>query len=78
MEGLCECDGEMPEWVRGGVEAAMNAPTALNQQAFKLTLVGKNKVKAEATAARYAKMDLGIVKYHFELGADGTEFEWVK
>ena len=77
MEALCECDGEMPEWFKNGVEAAMNAPTALNQQAFKLTLAGENKVKAEATGARYAKMDLGIVKYHFELGAGDTEFEWV-
>ena len=77
MEALCECDGEMPEWFRGGVEAAMNAPTALNQQAFKFILVGENKVKAEATAARYAKMDLGIVKYHFELGAGDVEFEWI-
>ena len=77
MEALCECNGEMPEWFKNGVEAAMNAPTALNQQAFKLTLAGENKVKAEATGARYAKMDLGIVKYHFELGAGDTEFEWV-
>ena len=77
MEALCACEGEMPEWFKNGVEAAMNAPTALNQQAFKLTLVGENKVKAEATAARYAKMDLGIVKYHFELGADGAYFEWI-
>ena len=76
MEALCECSGEMPEWFKRGVEAAMTAPTAINQQAFKLTLVGENKVKAEATGARYAKMDLGIVKYHFELGVDGAYFEW--
>ena len=77
MEELCCCDGEMPEWFKAGVEAAMNAPTALNQQAFKLILTGENKVKAEATAARYAKMDLGIVKYHFELGAGDAAFEWI-
>lgn len=77
MEALCHADGEMPQWFKNGVEAAMTAPTAINQQAFKLTLVGENKVKAEAANVRYAKMDLGIVKYHFELGADETEFEWV-
>ena len=77
MEALCACDGEMPEWFKNAMEAAMTAPTAINQQAFKFTLIGENKVKAEATGARYAKMDLGIVKYHFELGAGNTEFEWV-
>ena len=77
MEALCACEGEMPEWFKNAMEAALTAPTALNQQAFKLTLVGENKVKAEATAARYAKMDLGIVKYHFELGAGDVEFEWI-
>ena len=76
MEALCSVPGEMPEWFRRGMEAAMMAPTAINQQAFKLTLVGENKVKAEAANVRYAKMDLGIVKYHFELGVGDTEFEW--
>ncbi len=77
LEALCACEGEMPVWFEKAMEAAMNAPTALNQQAFKFTLVGENKVKAEASGARYAKMDLGIVKYHFELGAGDTAFEWI-
>lgn len=78
MEELCEYEGEMPEWFRLAMEAAMTAPTALNQQAFKFTLIGENKVKAEAENIRYAAMDLGIVKYHFELGAGDFDFEWVK
>lgn len=77
MDELCAYEGEMPEWFRGAMEAAMTAPTALNQQAFKFTLIGENKVKAEAEDIRYAAMDLGIVKYHFELGARGFDFEWV-
>ena len=24
----------------------------------------------------YTKMDLGIAKYHFEIGADNTNFDW--
>ncbi len=77
LEALCACEGEMPAWFASAMEAAMTAPTAINQQAFKFTLVGENKVKAEASGARYAKMDLGIVKYHFELGAGETAFEWI-
>ncbi len=77
LENLCSYEGEMPKWFAAAMEAALTAPTALNQQAFKFTLVGENKVKAEASGARYAKMDLGIVKYHFELGAGETEFEWI-
>jgi nitroreductase len=78
MEELCAYEGEMPEWFRLAMEAAMTAPTALNQQAFKFTLIGENKVKAEAENIRYAAMDLGIVKYHFELGAGDFDFEWVE
>ena len=58
-----------------GVEAALLAPTAVNQQKFYLTLDG-NKVKAKAGLGPCAKMDLGIVKYHFELGAGKENFEW--
>ena len=77
MSKLCECEGDMPKWFENAMEAAMNAPTAINQQAFKFTLIGENKVKAECGNQRYAEMDLGIVKYHFELGAGDFDFEWV-
>lgn len=76
FEELCSCDGEMPEWFKMGVEAAMTAPTAVNQQKFHFTLEGEN-VKAKALMGPYSKMDLGIVKYHFELGVKGYKFNWV-
>lgn len=75
LESLCECEGEMPEWFKNAMEAALTAPTALNQQKFKFTLSG-NTVKATCANVPYAKMDLGIVKYHFELGALEHKFEW--
>lgn len=55
----------MPEWFAKGMEAVMLAPTAMNQQKFKFTLDG-DKVEAVATGGFYSKIDLGIVKYHFE------------
>ncbi len=55
----------MPEWFKDGVEAALLAPTAMNQQKFYLELDG-DKVTAKCGSGFYTKLDLGIVKYHFE------------
>lgn len=43
-------------------------PTAMNQQKFKFTLNG-DQVEAVATGGLYSKIDLGIVKYHFEVAS---------
>lgn len=75
MEDLCQVRGEMPAWFRSGMEAALLAPTAVNQQKFRLTLAG-NTVQAESTGGFYSKVDLGIVKYHFETGAGRDQFTW--
>ena len=75
MERLCRVSGEMPDWFRAGMEAAMLAPTAVNQQKFRLELDG-NTVRAKAQLGPFAKLDLGIVKYHFELGAGADSFKW--
>lgn len=63
------------EACRECVEAALLAPTAMNQQKFLLTLEG-DAVKAESTGGFYSKVDLGIVKYHFEAGAGKDHFTW--
>lgn len=61
-----------PEWFRRGVEAAMLAPTAMNQQKFYITLEdGKPEIRASGKGI-CTKIDLGIVKYHFELGSGKT------
>ena len=64
-----------PAWFRAGVEAALLAPTAMNQQKFTLTAVG-NRVSAKPGAGFYTKIDLGIVKYHFDLAAGTDNFTW--
>ena len=64
-----------PDWYKAGVEAALLAPTAMNQQKFKFERSG-DKVKAKAGLGFYTKTDLGIVKYHFELGADKGKELW--
>ena len=76
LSEVCRAEGDLPEWFRSGVEAALLAPTATNQQKFLLTLSG-NRVKAESTGGFYARVDLGIVKYHFEVGAGQDHFTWI-
>ncbi len=65
VEQLCNCAGAMPDWFAKGMEAVLLAPTAMNQQKFYFTLENE-KIFAKAGKGFYAKMDLGIVKYHFE------------
>lgn len=79
VEQFYESNGLAPEWFRAGMEAAMLAPTAVNQQKFKFILHDGNKVEAKTlfSMAGYTNIDLGIVKYHFEVGAGKDKFEWV-
>ena len=64
----------LPDWFKRGMEAAMLAPTAVNQQKFIFTLHDGDKVSAKAKfdLMGYAAYDLGIVKCNFEIGA-GTD-----
>ena len=72
------CDKkEYPEWFINGVKSALLAPTAINQQKFYFNL-NDNKVTAKAKPGPYSKLDLGIVKYHFEIGANTENFSWGK
>ena len=67
-----------PEWFVNGVEAALLAPTAVNQQKFVFILHDGHKVEAQkrfAIFASYAPIDLGIAKCHFEIGAGKENFE---
>lgn len=66
-----------PQWFKKGVEFALLAPTTMNQQKFRLELNG-SKVSAKSGSGFYVKVDLGIVKYHFEIGAGIDNFEWEK
>ncbi len=72
-----------PEWFRRGVEAALLAPTAINQQKFSFELLPVEPGQLPRVAAKrhfslvgYTHMDLGIAKYHFEIGAGKDNFVW--
>ena len=72
-----------PDWFRRGVEAALLAPTAINQQKFSFEyLPSTDDQPARVLAKRhfslvgYTQMDLGIAKYHFEIAAGTENFQW--
>ena len=76
IESRFSVQGAVPDWFMRGMEAAMLAPTAVNQQRFSIELEGKRIVHAKATGGPNSTIDLGIVKYHFEQGAGAENFTW--
>ena len=83
VEKVSNASDATPSWFRKGVEAALLAPTAVNQQKFSFEYVGVKDGRHQVRAKKgfsmmgYTQMDLGIAKYHFEIGADNTNFDWV-
>ena len=69
LERVVETAGELPDWFRAGAQAALLAPTAVNQQKFKMGIEGGESFIRTAGFGPYTKIDLGIVKYHFELAS---------
>ena len=51
------------------------APTAFSRQRFSFALSG-DRIKVKSGMGPMSKVDLGIVKYHFEIGASPKEFVW--
>lgn len=66
LPDVSNATAQSPQWFRQGVEAALLAPTATNQQKFYFELSGDH-VRAQIKGMGfYTKVDLGIVKYHFD------------
>lgn len=66
---------DSPDWFVRGVDFALKAPTAINQQKFHFALVD-GKVKQTTGWGSFIQMDLGIVRYFFEIGAGDHPVEW--
>ena len=71
-----EQNDPVPAWFLAGVRAAQLAPTARNQQKFRFTLLANGRVQARSLGGILADIDLGIVRYHFEVGAGAENFTW--
>ena len=83
IDQVSNVSDDSPEWFRSGVEAALLAPTAINQQKFSFELLPAEDGQLPRVLAKrhfslvgYTQMDLGIAKYHFELGAGTENFQW--
>lgn len=74
-DDVSNVEADSPEWFKEGIDAALLAPTALNQQKFKLILLD-DKVKAKTGLGFNTKIDLGIVKYNFEVGSGKDHDIW--
>lgn len=82
-EQVSNVSDSTPAWFRQGVEAALRAPTAINQQKFSFEYLppqGDEKPRVQAnrrfSLVGYTQMDLGIAKLHFEIGAGKAHFQW--
>lgn len=69
-EQVTEGRADRPEWFNNGVEMALLAPTAINQQKFTIRLNDDDSVDFIDNGGVLSRVDLGIVKYHFEVGAE--------
>ena len=81
VEQVSNASDITPSWFKRGVEAALLAPTAVNQQKFSFEYVGMSNNRHQVCAKKgfsmigYTQMDLGIAKYHFEIGAGKNNFD---
>jgi nitroreductase len=83
VEQVSNASDITPSWFKRGVEAALLAPTAVNQQKFSFEYVGMSNGHHQVLAKKgfsmigYTQMDLGIAKYHFEIAAGIDKFKWL-
>ncbi|MCR5509627.1 MAG: nitroreductase [Lachnospiraceae bacterium] len=75
VDQISQSAKERPEWFEKGVEMALLAPTAMNQQKFLIKLNEDESVEFIDKGGFFSKVDLGIVKCHFEIGS-GRKIEW--
>ena len=68
-EQVSEVSSDRPEWFEKGIEAALLAPTAINQQKFLITLKDDGSVEFIDKGGVLSQVDIGIVKCHFEIGS---------
>ena len=76
MSDVSNVSSDAPVWFKRGVKAALLAPTAVNQQKFKFERKGDIVTAKTGMIGPCLKIDLGIVKCHFEIGAGKDNFQW--
>jgi nitroreductase len=83
VEEVSNASDITPSWFKKGVEAALLAPTAVNQQKFSFEYVGMNNNRHQIRAKKglsmigYTQMDLGIAKCHFDVSVGNENYIWI-
>lgn len=72
INDVVKANKELPDWVKVGAEMALLAPTAINQQKFEIIYNDDDTYEIVDKGGVLSKIDLGIVKYHFEVGASSV------
>ncbi len=75
IEQLSIIEGTASDWFYKGMECAVYAPTAGNQRLFRIHWNGEN-VSISSEPGFLEKVDLGIAKYHFEVGSGKDHSIW--
>jgi hypothetical protein len=66
LKKLLILEGKKPDYLEQAMQAVLLAPTAMNQQKFRISIKDGKPSIAVHGHGPYVKVDLGIVKYHFE------------
>ena len=82
VEQVSNASDITPSWFKKGVEAALLAPTAVNQQKFSFEHIGVKNNRHQIRAKKgfsiigYTGIDLGIVKCHFMIAVGDVCLKW--
>ena len=69
IEEMLNATGPVPDWVYDGMRAVQKAPSAVNGQPVHFEYQNDTVSAYVKEKLGYESMDMGIAKYHFELGS---------
>lgn len=75
LETFYTADATPPQWFLDGVAAVQLAPSAMHTQKVRLKYEDHRTTIHISESFKMDLIDLGIAKYHFEIGSGG-KFEW--
>lgn len=76
-EQLSSSPAGAPDWFANAMEAVRRAPSAMNRQGVHFSMSDDGTVTGRRTdKGPFSLVDLGIAKYHFEIGAHGGVWTW--
>lgn len=76
IQELTDYKGDFPDWFTEGLQCVQKAPSAINKQPVLFHLKNENEVSASTEEKGFQDIDMGIARYHFELGAGKRNWKW--